>query len=232
MSLEFGSGAQWSADPVVLVNQQAASQIRLRGPKAKALTFEPVICRTCNDTRSQPFDTAAIALGRYIKAHESQVLATRQLIWDEVDQGRDGETTRLNFIRYMIKFVGCNLATQGLDIPMSFLEVLEGRQRVAPELHLTMSIRADIVDFLRYEEERTGQSVGAIWSGGVTVEPESESEAGSVYGHYTSRFLRTNWTILDHRSDGGAEFDSDVVALEERRNVQPSDYPWNQTSEQ
>lgn len=97
---------------------------RLNGPGAKPVLFPWLMCKQCNNARSQPFD----------KAYDEFV----QLVWDDPERFRnithidmDGvfpadSAAAKNLCRYYIKNIACRIAEIGFEVPPEMVDFLNG----------------------------------------------------------------------------------------------------------
>src|SRR5438045_3557865 len=82
----FGRG-QWSSSNLP-VHGTGEETEPVRGPAARSLTFEPVICTTCNNRVSQPWDRAYDEFVAWYVANKETLLRSRRIDFADVYQDR------------------------------------------------------------------------------------------------------------------------------------------------
>lgn len=119
----FGTGA---LAPVWQSEDYPTPQV-IRSPSSKSWTvrFGKVLCRTCNGTRSQPFDRA------YERFSDALVAGMdgwwRSAGFDmEGLYGESWEEDALNLARYYVKNFGCQLADGNVPPPRTMVDFLDG----------------------------------------------------------------------------------------------------------
>src|SRR5713101_1368439 len=100
----FGAGPYHG--PKELLHMIGGEIRPLKGPGAKQLKYENVICATCNNTGTQRFDNAYDAFTRYIMENCSTVAARR--VVDFADAfGAEFESKQVDLYKYFVKIFGC-----------------------------------------------------------------------------------------------------------------------------
>lgn len=118
---------------------------RLNGPGAKPLRFPKVLCRQCNNSRSQPFDRAYDTFTDLVwKAPE--LFRTNSVDWTTVFP--DGMTGAKLLCRYFVKNFGCRIAETGFSVPPELVDFLNGASLMP---HATLILYKD---FSQYDEWR------------------------------------------------------------------------------
>jgi len=97
--------------------------VSLRGPDSKDIKFDRVICRKCNNERTQPFDRAYDAFIEHIESNRDLILRHRQIDFQNV-YGNNWENLQLNLFRYFAKMLGCRIADFGEKVPMDLKNLL------------------------------------------------------------------------------------------------------------
>ncbi|WP_338815247.1 hypothetical protein V9L05_09245 [Bernardetia sp. Wsw4-3y2] len=79
--------------------------------KSDLLKFKKIICRECNNVRTQTHDYAYDVLSKYIDKDNYTKLVDKRLIDFEDIFGVDWRTEKANLYRYYAKHAGCKIAT-------------------------------------------------------------------------------------------------------------------------
>jgi hypothetical protein len=88
--------------------------------------FGLVLCKRCNDTRSQPFDRAYDKYAAYVSQHISRLWRAPGIRLDHV-YGKDWEQQAKNLARYFAKHFGCLIAENGFPPPQTLRQFLSGQ---------------------------------------------------------------------------------------------------------
>ncbi|WP_433194013.1 hypothetical protein ACQP1G_35320 [Nocardia sp. CA-107356] len=124
---------------------------RLNGPGAKPMLFPKVLCRQCNNVRSQPFDEA---YDKFI-----------QLVWDDPEYFRSRSSLDMQELypedpfgpqklcRYYIKNIACRIAEAGFEVPPEMIDFMDGAS------YMPKAIIVLYKDFSNYDQfQRAGLS--------------------------------------------------------------------------
>ena len=214
---EFGKGPYKDANE--LVRGIEGQLRRIQGPNSKEAKFENNLCQTCNNEKSQPFDTTYDEFAEYIRRNEQNIIATRQFKFSEIFGG-DWKDYRLNLLRYYVKHICCRLAAAGILVGKEVIDFLNGEQDLK-FLKINLEIREDIaamMDGLR----KVGMDDGCLWIGDLIYQSSKSSgeisEAQSFFGY---RWLRMNYLYdygIGHAEDN---FSGDLVNLDTAYNIYP-----------
>jgi hypothetical protein len=120
--------AEYAAKDVI-ISRSSGPDIAVRGPKAKAVTFEPNLCARCNNDRSQRFDAAYGQLIAWFLANEREVEETGLVRLDEIYD--DHEVGSALAVGYFVKHIGCRIADYGFQVPQPPRDFLDGRSEPA-----------------------------------------------------------------------------------------------------
>lgn len=134
----------------------------VQGPNSVLAKFKATMCAKCNNERSQPFDLACAQFTAYIHEHERHILATRSVDLGAV-YGRHWQPGRDGLLRYMAKHVGCRLADNDVEVPVSIRRYLDGGPEPCSELAMKFEIRGDIAKL-----SKTILAEGSMWLGTFT----------------------------------------------------------------
>lgn len=182
---QFGTGPY----PELLSERDGRTR-HVQGPNSNLAKFKRSMCARCNNERSQPFDLAYDKFTGYIHEHERHVLVSRSvdlrsIYGDDWKSGRDG------LLRYMAKHVGCRLAENVIEVPMSIRGYLVGGPEPRGELALEFEIRTDIARATKAE-----LASGSMWLGDVYFsEVDEGGQPVVIESHYGYRWLRVAWGV-------------------------------------
>lgn len=104
--------------------------------KSKDVLFGLVLCKRCNDTRSQPFDRAYDTYAAHVSRHITQLWRARGIRLDHV-YGEDWERQTKNLARYFAKHFGCLIVENGFPPPQALIQFLAGDDE-APDISLCL----------------------------------------------------------------------------------------------
>lgn len=112
-------------DDLVWSGESALRTIRSHR-KSKEVLFGLVLCKRCNDTRSQPFDRAYDIYAAYVNQHITQLWRAPGIRLDHV-YGEDWEQQARNLARYFAKHFDCLIAENGFPPPQTLRDFLSGQ---------------------------------------------------------------------------------------------------------
>lgn len=206
---EFGKGPYKGTKELVRVIEGQLK--RIQGPNSKEVKFESALCQTCNNEKSQPFDTTYDKFAEYIFINEQKIIGAKQFKFSEIF-GCCWKGSRLNLLRYYVKHICCRLATARILVRQEVIDFLNGSQELK-FLRFNLEIREDIVAMME-RLRKDGLDDGCLWIGDLTCQRSGssgeKSEAQSFIGY---RWLRMNY--LYDNDIGGTEdnFSDDLVNL-------------------
>ncbi len=218
----FGRGA-WTGDDSVVRGGTLVSPLQtdIQGPNSLGVKFEPVLCSTCNNDRSQPFDRAYSTFTAYLDEHEDQILRNENFRFSEI-YGEDWLVQRSLLVRYLIKHIGCRFAELGIRLPRALVHYLDSDSAAeAPHLRLFMEVRLDIVSMMLHARH-DGISAAGLWIGniGYRRSRRSVTEASSFLGY---AWLRINYQVSTKTKKGLTNVESDLVWLPASYNVESAE---------
>lgn len=219
----FGRGA-WTGDEAVVRGGTLVSPLQtdVQGPNSLGVKFDPVLCSTCNNDRSQPFDRAYSTFTAYLDEHEDQILLNEGFRFSDI-YGEDWPVQRSLLVRYLIKHIGCRFAELGIRLPSALVRYLNsGSAADAPHLRLYMEVRLDIVSMMLHARH-DGMSATGLWLGniGYLRSRRSVTEASSFLGY---AWLRINYQVGGRTRKGATNFEGDFVGLPADYNVEPTQF--------
>jgi hypothetical protein len=148
------------------------------------------MCSKCNNERSQPLDVSYDLFTTYLHEHERHVLASRSVDLRAI-YGDDWKSGRDCLLRYMAKHIGCRLAENDIQVPLTIRQFLNGGPEPRGELALTFEIRADIA-----RATKDDLASGSMWLGDVYFsELDDQGRPLVIESHYGYRWLRVAWGV-------------------------------------
>lgn len=173
-----------------LISARDGRSRNIQGPNSALAKFKATMCEKCNNQRSQPFDLAYDQFTSYIHENEKHVLASRSVDLRAVYEG-NWQAGRDGLLRFMAKHVGCRLAENDIEVPMSIRRYLDGGPEPCAEMALEFEIRADIAKLTK-----TALAEGSMWLGDVYFsELDDQGRALVIESHYGYRWLRVAWGV-------------------------------------
>lgn len=85
----------------------------------------------CNNSRSQPFDFAYDRFVKFFTARADRMEKYRGIDWSAI-YGQDWQSEVLNLSRYLVKQLGCMMATEHLPVPLAAIDFLNGSSHEGP----------------------------------------------------------------------------------------------------
>lgn len=107
----------------------------LRSWRSGAVKFGRVLCKNCNNARSQPFDKAYDVYAKFIQYNTTRLSLARFIDWREV-YGADWQEPARLLGCYAVKNFGCWLAEGGFAPSEVFAPFLDGGELVDTRLML------------------------------------------------------------------------------------------------
>jgi hypothetical protein len=191
MTREFGPGPYVGDSGVVRGFEETLRPVQ--GPGSDELKFARVLCATCNNVRSQPFDMAYDTFTTFVINNEDSIIRARRFRFSDV-YGGAWRSARENVAKYYVKHVGCRLAQAGIKVEQPILDYLDGRSKVLAGLEMTFEIRTDIVALMEHLRLHSEDFGGMLWMGDLycTYSP-SAGTVDEVQGFLGYRWLRLNY---------------------------------------
>jgi hypothetical protein len=127
--------------PKEMLHIRDSGQTRLRGPNAKQIKFQNVLCAQCNNSTSQPFDKAYDCFCEYVLTNEE--LITKRRVIDFADVfGEQFQDEQVKLYKYFAKLFGCDLAASGMPVPYD-VKSLIGLPNFLTKLRITFAVNED-----------------------------------------------------------------------------------------
>jgi hypothetical protein len=183
----FGPGP-YVGDAAVVRGVEGMSR-QVQGPKSDELKFPPVLCATCNNARSQPFDLAYDVFAEFISKYEDRILRTGTFRFSDV-YGGTWRTAKEHLAKYYVKHIGCRLVDAGLKVEQPVLDYLDGRSRHLSGLQMRFGIHGGILALNEHLKTHGESFGGGLWMGDVTCRySPSTGSISEVEGDLGYRWL-------------------------------------------
>lgn len=123
---------------------------RINGARAKAVVFPKVMCKVCNNVRSQPFDEAYDHFVDFIWENPEYFRTRSNFDMLEIFDGDASGSA--NLARYYIKNIACRIAEAGFKVPHQIVDFMDGALGV---LGGTLVLYKDFSGFDYFVEQGT-----------------------------------------------------------------------------
>ncbi|HBS86252.1 MAG TPA: hypothetical protein DEA97_06835 [Bacteroidales bacterium] len=213
-------GNRFEGEPVVIRDNH---QRNLQGPDSKLLKFKKVLCKDCNNRRSQPFDRAYDLFVEYVLKNYDKILINRIIDFSDLKQN-DRIELKHNVFRYLTKVFCCRLASNNISIEPYLIEFLNHENQIN-FLYYKFEVRPDIYAFLKRPD--ADEYEGNIYLSPLRYIPSLESnKIKVVYQFYNLQWLRIytfySEKLIEDIYNGYREYNnSDSIPLEVRYSVKP-----------
>jgi len=115
----------------------------VQGPNDKRLTYDPMICSDCNNTKSQPWDKAYEQFERWVFEHSRETLKRRFILMEEVFGSDNFSSACPAFYKYFVKAFGCRLVNSGMAVPDDLVSLLS-KDQFRTKLRLTFAVNKTV----------------------------------------------------------------------------------------
>lgn len=214
---EFGKGPYNGKDE--LARGIEGKLRKIQGPNSKEVKFEKVLCQSCNNERSQPFDNTYDVFTEYLRSNEKDIIAAKHFKFSEMFDV-DWKNQKLNLYRYYVKHICCRLANSGVLVRQEMIDFLNGSEELK-FIRINLEIREDIVAMME-ELRKEGLDDGCLWVGELLYQISKVtgkiSEAQSFFGY---RWLRINYLYDYSILEVEDNFSEDIVNLDTAYNIHP-----------
>ncbi|WKK77715.2 hypothetical protein QYS49_11840 [Marivirga salinae] len=160
----------------------------IRGPKAKILTFQNVLCERCNNERSQPWDNSYAIFSNCLRSKSSSLLTEKKLDFRSI-YGIDWESETKNLFKYFIKLFGSYIATGKIEVSKKITEFLLDKTNHLNHIKFKFYIKPDIIHLQEYYNN----DYSHLFFGEVKWLGKSKSEIESLTGWFTNSGISIYW---------------------------------------
>ncbi|WP_417559022.1 hypothetical protein [Mesoflavibacter zeaxanthinifaciens] len=160
----------------------------IRGPKAKILTFENVLCEKCNNERSQPWDNSYTIFSEYLRKNSSSLLKEKELNFKNI-YGNNWENETVNLFKYFTKVFGCQISTANTEVSKNITDFLLDKTKNLKHLKFKFYLKPDIIHLQEYYKNEYSH----LFYGKVKWIGKSISEIESLTGWFTNSGISIYW---------------------------------------
>jgi hypothetical protein len=220
---EFGKGPWQGNESLLRITAGSNRHQRIQGPNADGLKFGTSLCQACNNRRSQPFDRAYDTFASYVSQNEAKILRLGFISLRRVF-GRAWRADRDNVVRFYVKHIGCRFAEDGVQVPQSFIEYLDGSTRRPRGLSLTLQIRTDILAMEHHMQEVHNVPGGSLWMGdSQATYSKSSRQVTDVWSHIGVGALRASYHVNAHKNSYRSNLNARYVPIRGAYNQPPDE---------
>jgi len=183
----------WSEEGLYL-GRDGEDLYTLRSWRSDAVKFGRVLCRSCNNVRSQPFDEAYDVYAEFIQSNTARLSRATSIDWQEV-YGADWQKSARLLGCYAVKSFGCWLAEGGFAPSKVFASFLDGGELVDTRLMLT---RQQSVSLAYRAMELDGEptfdgGIGVLGAVGWLNSERTHLIGYEQYSYISDICMRFNW---------------------------------------
>lgn len=120
---------------------------RINGTRSKAVLFPKVMCKKCNNARSQPFDRSYEKFCTFIWDNPEYFRTRSNFDMLEIFDG--AVYGGANLARYYVKNVACRIAERGFAVPQQIVDFMNGDLEIA---NGTLVLYKDFLNFDNFVE--------------------------------------------------------------------------------
>jgi hypothetical protein len=183
----FGPGP-YVGDAAIVRGVDGMSR-QVQGPKSDELKFPPVLCATCNNARSQPFDFAYDLFTEFVTQYGDRILRDRTFRLSDVYDGT-WRTAKDDLAKYYVKHIGCRLADAGIKVEQPILDYLDGRSRHLSGLQMRFGIHGGILAINEHLKTHGDSFERGLWMGDLMcMYSPSAGSVSEVEGDLGYRWL-------------------------------------------
>lgn len=190
----------WS-DEGLYLGRDGEDLYTLRSWRSDAVKFGKVLCRNCNNVRSQPFDKAYDVYAEFIQLNTARLSSATSIDWREV-YGTDWQESARLLGCYAVKSFGCWLADGGFAPSKVFAPFLDGGELVDTRLMLMRQQSVSLAyRAMRIDGEMTfDRGIGVLGAVGWLDSERTYLIGYEQYSYISDICMRFNW--LDNTGEG------------------------------
>jgi len=202
----------WGSEGLYL-GREGQELYRIPSWRSQAVKFSKVLCQTCNNVRSQPFDEAYDAYAQFIQSNAARLTHATSIDWRGV-YGTDWETPTRLLGCYAVKQFGCWIAEGGFRPSQVLTAFLDGGELVDTRLMLARQHSASLAQRAIHLDGAPDLDRGVGVLGAVGwLSPERERLVGyEQYSYISDICMRFNWA--ENTGDGDLFWSSPIACLE------------------
>jgi len=119
---------------------------KVLGPRAKTLTYDPLICSDCNNAKSQPWDAAYEQFEKWVFENAEIILQRRFILLEDVFGNDSYSVSCPALYKYFVKAFGCRLSHTGFAVPADLVALLP-QERFLTKLRLAFAVNKSLIAF-------------------------------------------------------------------------------------
>ncbi|WP_190007808.1 hypothetical protein [Streptomyces anulatus] len=202
----------WRAG-VVRVKGNSKRQEYIQGASSAKLKFAKVLCARCNNEQSQAFDRSYDLFAEYLHAEEGAIVVAGGVRMGAIFGSNWREKTS-DLLKYFVKHVCCRLAEDGVRIPDSVLDYLNGVRSDLPHISMRMAINLSVRDLTVHLRDFHGVHGGSLWSGPHQVWLNStKTSIESTNSHFGINCYFLSYSCDMRSACGGLTLDGDWLDM-------------------
>ncbi len=116
----------------------------VQGLNSKRLKFSALLCKNCNNQRSQPFDRAYDDFMSHVDNNSSEIIKKESIDLEDIYHDRVKQQFA-SLLGYLVKHISCRLAESDYGIPGNFINFLNGKD-VLRHLTFKFGINCAVVE--------------------------------------------------------------------------------------
>jgi len=119
-------------------------ETKLPGPNSDKIKFKKVICKKCNNEKTQNHDKAFDIFINYLINNHENINKNRIINFEKI-YGDEFPKEQLNLYKYFVKIFGCDLRENDFDVPFDLINLLD-EDSFLTKLKITFSINEKIIN--------------------------------------------------------------------------------------
>jgi hypothetical protein len=202
----------WSEEGLYL-GRDGEDLYTLRSWRSDVVKFGRVLCRSCNNVRSQPFDEAYDVYAEFIQSNTARLSRATSIDWQEV-YGADWQKSARLLGCYAVKSFGCWLAEGGFAPSKVFASFLDGGELVDTRLMLTRQQSVSLTyRAMQLDAEPTfDRGIGVLGAVGWLNSERTHLIGYEQYSYISDICMRFNW--FDNTGEGELFWAAQTTPLE------------------
>lgn len=204
--------SMWGSDGLYL-GREGQAPYSIPSWRSRAVKFGKVLCQTCNNVRSQPFDRAYDIYAQFIQSNATRLTRATSIDWREV-YGVDWETPTRLLGCYAVKQFGCWIAEGGFKPSTVFAAFLGGGELVDTRLMLARQHSASLAQRAIHLDggPDLDRGIGVLGAVGW-LSPERDRLVGyEQYSYISDICMRFNWA--DNSGNGDLFWSRPIASVE------------------
>lgn len=143
IELIFGSGS-YKDNRVIKREFGSDKKEVVQGPGAKALKYDPNLCKHCNGTKTQPHDDAYKKFISHIKGNYEAIKKSKIIQCSDIYGKKNRKQEQQNLFKYFMKTLGCRIDSIGHKVPQEFIDAING-QNYGQSLKVSIQLNSQYI---------------------------------------------------------------------------------------